>query len=176
MRRIFLSTAIVVGTLLVVTFGLGLVAATEDRRLGHQWRDVHFLLGLLTTVAVLFIHSIVYTHLLGSGKWVKEVARVYQLPDWVAAQAKRNKRRAFPFLFWSMMLVGVAAWLGAASDTRRDFNPLWHLAASALAIGFNLGAFLIEHASITAQERLVLEVKEQADRLRAAQLVGDPPA
>jgi hypothetical protein len=119
-------------------------------------------------MAVLLVHSIVFTYFLGTGKWVKEVVRVYGLPQWVEAQAVRNKRRAFPFELLGMTLVGITAWLGAAADTRRDFDPLWHLGLAGLALTFNLGAFVIEYAAIVAQARLLLEVKDQADRLRLA--------
>jgi hypothetical protein len=163
---------VTVGTLLLTTFVLGFAASFEDRARGHFWRDVHFLLGLTATMATLLVHSIVYTYLLGTGKWVREVVRVYRLPDWVEGMAIRNKRRTFPFALWGMLLAGGAAWLGAAVDTRRGFDPLWHLLFAAVALGFNLGAFLVEYGSVVAQVRLLLEVKDQADRLRNAQLAA----
>lgn len=166
MHRIFLGMAITVGTLLVVSFALGLMVPHHE---GGMWHDLHFLVALLTTMATLLVHSIAFTYFLGTGKWIKEVVRVYRLPDWVEAQAVRNKRRAFPFELWGMLAIGAAAWLGGASDTRRDFEPAWHLGASAVALAFNLGAFVVEYAAIVAQARLILEVKAQADRLRDGQ-------
>jgi hypothetical protein len=165
MHRIFLGLAITNGTLLLASFGFGFAAAGETRP-SHMWRDVHFLLGLLTTVATLMVHSVVFTYFLGTGKWVKEVARVYQLPDWVYAQAIRNKRRAFPFELICMVLIGVTAWLGAASDTR-EFDSTWHLGMAAFTFAFSLGAFVAEYVSIVAQARLLLEVKAQADDIAA---------
>jgi hypothetical protein len=167
LHRIFLGLAVTVGTLLLATLALGLIASGEDRSAGHVWHDVHFLLGLLTTMATLLVHSIVFTYFLGTTRWVKEVVRVYGLPEWVEAQAIKNKRRAFPFELWGMIVIGVTAWLGAAADTRAGFDPLWHLGVAAAALAFNLGAFVVEYASIVAQARLLLEVKGQADRLRA---------
>lgn len=173
MHRIFLGLAVTVGTLLLVAFALGLVATGEDRATGHTWHDIHFLVGLTATMATLLAHSIVFTYLLGTGKWVKEVVRVYGLPDWVEAQAIRNKRRAFPFEMLGMTMAGATAWLGAAADTRAGFNPLWHLGIAAAALVVNLGAFAAEYASIVAQARLLLEVKDQADRIRPA-AAGSP--
>jgi hypothetical protein len=166
MQKIFLGGAVTVGTLLLAVFVLGLAASAEDRAVAHFWHDVHFLLGLFTTMATLLVHSIVFTYFLGTGKWIREVVRVYGLPEWVEAQTIRNKQRAFPFELLAMLLVGATAWLGAAADTRRDFNPLWHLGLAGVALTFNLGAFVVEYAAILAQERLLLEVKAQADRLR----------
>lgn len=169
MHRIFLALAVTVGTLMVTTLFLGFLVPSGQ---GGGWHDLHFLMGLLTVLMGLLIHSIVFTYFLGTGKWVKEVVRVYQLPEWVWSQALKNKRRAFPFEFWSMMLIGATAWLGAATDTRRSMNSTyatWHLAVASAALAFNLGAFAVEYFSIVAQARLLLEVKDQADRLREAQ-------
>ena len=126
-------------------------------------------------LGTLLVHSVVFTYFLGTGKWVKEVVRVYQLPEWVWAQAVRNKRRAFPFELSSMFLIGAAAWLGAAADTRRENNAMWaewHLGLATATLAFTLGAFAVEYASVVAQARLILEVTDQADRLREASAAG----
>ena len=88
MHRIFLGLAVTSGTLLVVSLALGLVAAGQGGGTGHTWHDIHFLLGLLTVLAGLLVHSIVFTYFLGTGKWVKEVVRVYRLPDWIEAHVR----------------------------------------------------------------------------------------
>src|SRR3954465_11666922 len=167
MLRNFLVLAVTDGSLLVTTFVLGLFASGEPRGPHAVLRGVHVLVALLATMATLAVHSIAYTYFLATGKWAAEVVRVYQLPEWVNAQAKKNKRKAFRFEFWSMTLIAITAWLGAASDTQR-LGPLWHLGVSAATLAFNLGAFAVEYAVIVAQSRLLLEVKAQADRLREA--------
>lgn len=126
MHRIFLALAVTVGTLLVVSFGSGFLVPTGR---GGALHDVHFLLSLITTMGVLLVHSVAFTYFLGTGKWVKEVVRVYRLPEWVHSQALKNKRKAFPFELGSMLFIGAAAWLGGASDTRANFDPNWHLGA-----------------------------------------------
>jgi hypothetical protein len=168
MHRIFLGLAVTVGTLMVVTLFLGFLVPSGQ---GGAWHDLHFLMGLLTALATLLVHSIVFTYFLGTGKWVKEVVRVYQLPEWVSSQATKNKRRVFPFEFCGMMLIGATAWLGGAADTIRAANStyaLWHLGVASVTLAFNLGAFAFEYVSIVAQARLLLEVKDQADQLREA--------
>ncbi|MDB5353484.1 MAG: hypothetical protein JWN86_4731 [Planctomycetota bacterium] len=172
MHRIFLGLAVTVGSLLVVTLFSGFLVPSGQ---GGALHDLHFLLGLLTVMATLLIHSIAFTYFLGTGKWVKEVVRVYQLPPWVWSQAVKNKRRAFPFELASMLLIGATSWLGAAADTRRALNATysyWHLMVASATLAFNLGAFVVEYVSILAQARLLLEVKDQADRLREARASG----
>ena len=176
MHRIFLGLAVTDGTLLLVSFLLGFPAAALPRGPGSPWYGIHFLLGLTSTMTTLLVHSIVFTYFLGTTRWVKEVVQVYRMPDWVYAQAVRNKRRTFPFELWGMFLVGLVAWLGAAADTRRGFDPAWHLGTAALALGFNLGAFVAEYAGIVAQARLLLEVKDRADRMREERLAAGAAA
>lgn len=163
MNRIFLGLAVTSGTMLVVTFVLGFFVPPRQ---GGFWHDLHFLVALTSLVVTMMVHSIVYTWFIGTGKWIKEVVHVYGLPEWVNAQAKKHKRRAFPFIFWSIMFLGAAAWLGAYVDTRRDAQPLWHLGVAAVSLAFNLVAFVMEYASILTQARLLEDVRTEADRLR----------
>jgi len=169
MHRIFLGLAITNGSLLVASYVVGLISMGEARGPGvkDSWHTLHFLLGLLTTLTTLLVHSIVYTYFLGTGKWVKEVVHVYKMPEWVDAQAKKNKKKAFRFEFYCMALIGVTAWFGAASDARA-FDPTWHLFVASLTLAFNFGAFAVEYVVIVAQARLLLEVKARADQQRQA--------
>jgi hypothetical protein len=173
MNRIFLGLAVTSTSLFVASYGLGLGATAEAGSGGRVWFTVHFIVGLATVLVGLLVHSIVFTYFLGTGRWVKEVVHVYRLPDWVYAQATKNKRRAFPFELLGMSLICLTAWFGAGSQMR-GWPALWHLALASLTLAFNLGAFVAEYAAIVAQARLLLEVKREADRLREAQLAAAP--
>jgi hypothetical protein len=166
MVRYFLVLAVTGGSLLIADMVLGFVAAAEAPGPHAVGRAVHLLFSLLTVVVLLGIHSIVYTYFMATGKWAKEVVRVYQLPDWFIAQTTRNKRRTFRFVMWSMMTIAAAAWLGAAADTRGSAYSAWHLGAAALAVAFNFGSFVVEYVAIVGHARLLVELKDQADRLR----------
>jgi hypothetical protein len=168
MIRYFLVLAVTGGSLLVADFGLGLFAAGTAPGAGAIARGLHVLVSLATVVTLLGVHSIVYTYFVATGKWAKEVVSVYGLPDWFTTQATKNKRRAFRFVMWSMTAIAVAAWLGAAADTRGPAYSLWHLGFAALALAFNLGSFVVEYVVIVAHVRLLSELKQQADRLRLA--------
>jgi hypothetical protein len=174
MIRYFLVLAVTGGSLLIADFALGLLAAGTIPGGGGIARGVHVLFSLATVVVLLGVHSIVYTYFVATGKWAKEVVTVYRLPDWFTTQATKNKRRAFRFVMWSMTAIAVAAWLGAAADTRGSAYSLWHLGFAGLAVGFNLMSFAVEYAIIGAHVRLLLELKQQADALREARYGHDP--
>ena len=173
MYRIFLTLAVTDTSLMLASFVLGFGASAEPRAPGAVWHGTHVLIGILTTMVTLLVHSIVYTYFLGTHKWVKEVVRVYQLPDWVLAQSKKNKSKAFRFEFWAMTLIGISAWLGAGADAQ-GLNPLWHLGAVCVTFAFQLGAFAVEYLTIVAQARLLLEVKARADALREERYGPEP--
>jgi hypothetical protein len=166
MNRHFLVMAVTGGSLLVADFVIGLFATGDAHGPGAVARGVHILFSLATVVLLLGIHSIVYTYFVATGKWAKEVVTVYQLPEWINAQAKKNKRKAFRFIIWSMTAIAVAAWLGAAADTRSPSYAPWHLGFAAAAVAFNFGSFVVEYSVIVVHVRLLTELKAQADRLR----------
>ena len=166
MIRYFLVLAVTGGSLLVADVVLGFVATSEVAGPHAVGRAIHLLFSLVTVVVLLGIHSIVYTYFVATGKWAKEVVRVYQLPDWYIAQAKRNKRRAFRFVMGSMTTIAIVAWLGGAADAIGHAYAPWHLAAAALAVAFNFGSFVVEYAAIVGHARLLMDLKGQADRLR----------
>jgi hypothetical protein len=175
MIRIFLVMAVTGGSLLAADIVLGFYATGDEHDPTAVARRVHVLFSIATVVVLLGIHSIVYTYFVATGKWAKEVVQVYQLPDWISAQATKNKRRAFRFIMGSMVLIAAAAWLGAAADTRGASYTSWHLGSSALAVAFNLGSFVVEYAVIVAHVRLLTGLKDRADRLREARYGLDRP-
>ena len=99
MIRYFLVLAVTGGSLLVADFVLGMFASGEVRGPHEVWHGVHLLFSLLTVVVLLGIHSIVYTYFMATGKWAKEVVAGLPASRWFVAQAKRNKRRAFRFIW-----------------------------------------------------------------------------
>jgi hypothetical protein len=166
MIRYFLVMAVTGTSLLVADFVVGFLAAGEPHGPGAVWRPTHVLFSLATVVLLLAIHSIVYTYFVATGKWAKEVIEVYQLPDWIGTQATKNKRRAFRFIMGSMTTIAIAAWMGAAADTRGSFYAVWHLGSAAFALAYNVGSFVVEYAVIVAHVRLLADLKDRADRLR----------
>jgi predicted MFS family arabinose efflux permease len=167
MIRYFLVLAVTGVSLMLADSVLGFIAASEPFDPHAHGRTIHLLFSLLTIIALLGIHSIVYTYFMATAKWAKEVVRVYQLPDWFIAQATKNKRRAFRFVMGSMTTIAIAAWLGGAADTRGSAYALWHLGAVALALAFNLGSFVVEYGAIVVHARLLMELKDRADQMRA---------
>ncbi len=92
MIRYFLVLAVTGMSLLTADFVLGFFAAGERGPGGV--RGLHVLFSIATVVALLGIHSIVYTYFVATGKWAKEVVTFTSCPS--GSTPKRRKTSGGP--------------------------------------------------------------------------------
>ena len=108
---------------LVAAFAAGLVSFSREPRgiydLGSPVFPLHLYLGLLAVLATLGVHCLVFIYFLGTGRWVKEVALAYRLPDVPLPRLTRDlKRRTFPVALLAMLVPIAAAAAGAGRATQ----------------------------------------------------------
>ncbi len=188
MTRIFVTMAGINLVALAVSFGLGVPYLLD--RLGDQLGDpgnplgdrpalitpvpyqphaavsIHFLVGLFTVIFTLLVHCLIFTYFLGTGRWVKEVARAYALPDdpW-PRQTRELKRIAFPPALFSMLSAIAAAAAGAGAQLA--VWPWWiHLALGAVTLLVNLWACRIEYQAVAHNARIIEQVMVEVARIR----------
>src|SRR5262245_33333993 len=112
MSRILLGMAGLNSALLLLTFAVGFVsegranvrpgvALTDTQRLF----TVHLVSGLSAAMLTLLLHSLVFTYFIGTGRWVQEVVKAYDLPQSLWARSRALKMRALPFVLGSIGLV-----------------------------------------------------------------------
>jgi hypothetical protein len=129
----------------------------------------HFVLGLVTALAILLVHCIIFTYFLGTGRWIKEVGLAYRLPDHELPKSTRElKRLVFPAALFSMLSAIATAAAGAGAQLQA-----WHWSIHAgLALAtvlINLWAFGVEYRGVEENGRIIQAVLAEVDRLRAAQ-------
>jgi|GEM_PF-543939 len=174
MNRIFLSLAATNVSLIVASYVLGLISVSAGPGRHDKELGVHFLIGLFTVMFSLLVHSIAYTYLMGTNRWVKEVVEVYKMPAEIAARAKSNKRKGFKWEFRAMAMVAVAAWLGAW--VHREYpkavptQSMYHHISAVAVLVLSLIAFVFEYRIIGEQGKLLDEVKSLADSMREARI------
>src|SRR5258708_39214750 len=82
---------------------------------------LHFYLGLFSVIATLGVHCLIFIYFLGTGRWVKEVALAYRIPDAPLPRLTRElKRRTFPPALFAMLVPIAASAAGAGVATRRS--------------------------------------------------------
>src|SRR4051794_2829031 len=98
MTRILANLAAFNFVVLVATFTVGWVSfARGSRALDESTFMLHIFLGLLAGITTLGVHCLIFIYFLGTGRWVKEVALAYKIPDVPFPKLTRElKRRTFP--------------------------------------------------------------------------------
>jgi hypothetical protein len=182
MKRIFLNLAIVDFLALAICFGLGIGFNSREWRLDAALISseagvtqvagsdssyvVHFGLGLFSTIANLAVHCLIFIYFLGTGRWVKEVALAYKIPDVPYPRLTRDlKRRTFPPALFAMLVPIATAVSGEGA--RRDWPGWIHLALAVATLIVNLWAFQIEFRNVTINGGVIDEVLREVDRIRA---------
>src|SRR5262245_62814321 len=118
MTRLFAILAAVNSAVLLAAAVSGLLSWLQqgsDR--GADIYLLHFVLGLTTALTTLFVHCLVLTYFLGTGRWVKEVCIAYSLPDGNWPKMTRDiKRRNTPRVILAMLITIAAAAAGMAAQ------------------------------------------------------------
>jgi hypothetical protein len=182
MKRIFLNLAILDFLALAVCFVLGIVFSSKEWRLDAVSASagtgslpfvgadssyvVHFYLGLYSTIGNLGVHCLIFIYFLGTGRWVKEVALAYKLPDVPYPRLTRElKRRTFPPALLAMLVPIAAAVSGEGA--RREWPGWIHIALAFATLVVNLWAFRIEYRNVCINGGVIDDVLLEVDRIRA---------
>ena len=171
MKRIFITLAAVDGLALLASFATGLISKLSDG-LSHPENSLylmHFTLGLLTAVGTLFVHCLIFTYFLGTGRWVKEVGLAYHLPDEPLPRLTRElKRQTFPPALFAMLFTIATAAAGAGAQ-RQEWPWQVHLSLASTTLLVNLWAFLVEYRNVSINSRVIEDVLGEVDRIRLGQ-------
>jgi hypothetical protein len=154
---------------LVAASVLGLVAwlASPGSAPSYDSSMLHLYVSLVFVFGTLAIHCLIFVYFLGTGRWVKEVAIAYQLPDAPLPRLTRElKRRTFPPALAAMLVVIAAAAAGMAQQMH-----LWHWGFHAglalLTLVVNAWAFAVEYRDVTINAGIIQEVMAEVERIRA---------
>jgi hypothetical protein len=113
------------------------------------------------------VHCLIFTYFLGTGRWVKEVALAYQLPDEPWPKLTRAlKRWTFPPALIAMLVTIGAAAAGMGVQVRAwPWYVHGLLALTTLAV--NYAAFVVEYHSVRTNGEIIDQVLVEVDRIRA---------
>jgi hypothetical protein len=169
MAQILARVAASVFLLLVAAFVAGLVSWARGARLNADDASfmVHIYLGLVAVLGVLAVHCLVIVYLLGTGRWVKEVASAYALPDDPLPRRTRDiKRAAFPPGLIATLLAIAAAGAGAGVWWQ-GWHWSAHFTLAVLTVVANLWAFAVAYREVARNGTVIDEVMREVDRVRA---------
>jgi hypothetical protein len=132
-----------------------------------QLPTVHFYLGLFSVLSTLAVHCLIFIYFLGTGRWVKEVALAYSLPDQPLPKLTRElKRRTFPVALLAMLVPIAAAATGTAAG-RHEWPWAYHAGMAAATLLVNAWAFVVEYRNVAINAGIIDDVMREVDRIRA---------
>jgi 4-hydroxybenzoate polyprenyltransferase len=146
---------------------LGVIAAAVAGYTLHGPTDanmpLHVLIGLASSLLLLFSHCWIMFYLIGTGKAIKDAVRENGLEPAIVEETKRFKNESYPWLMLAMGLVMATFIVGGGVATgsvpRWVHHALFYLAAAAQGY-----ALWVERRVLTENERLM----EAVDRRLAA--------
>ena len=170
MTRIFATLALLNLAILTTSFLLGVLSQLRDAALHPEdstyW--LHFLFGLAGTISTLMVHCLIFTYFLGTGRWVKEVAIAYKIPDEPWPKLTRTlKRRTFPPALIAMLITIATAAAGAGAQLK-EWPWQVHFTLATLALLTNIWASRIEYRDVKRNSEVLDEVMAEVERIRAA--------
>ena len=124
---------------------------------------------MIATLAAIAIYAMVAVYFGLSGRRVEATVTRLGLPDWLRAQAEKNRRKAFAYEAWGLPLVMLAA----VADTILAREP-WSHAITGMSLMFQIGAFAGIYAVIVAQARLTRDLGEWAGGASMLRPASDP--
>lgn len=148
--------------LLVVGFlaTLGFVATgVVGYRLGGDagMFQIHLLVGLLSSLLLLFSHCWIMFYLIGTGKAIKEAVAENGLEAAIVAETKRYKAETFGWMMLAMGLAMAAFILGGGVYTGAVPRSVHH-ALFYLALAAQVWTLVRETRVLTANDRLMADL------------------
>jgi hypothetical protein len=178
MARILLRLAVFDGFALVAAFALGVLSWLRGglRDSSVVSYSLHLYLALFAIIFNLGVHCLVFIYFLGTGRWVKEVALAYRLPDAPLPRLTRDlKRWTFPPALLAMLVPIAAAAAGMANVHHLvDWAPPTHLALAVLTLLVNGWALWVEYRNVSINSGVLDRVMAEVERIRAEH--GLPPS
>ncbi len=126
----------------------------------------HVLVGLASSLLLLFSHCWIMFYLIGTGKAIKDAVREHGLDPAFVEETKRFKNASYPWMMLAMALVMATFILGGGVAT--GSLPSWvHHVLFYVAVLAQIYALWIERRVLADNERLMAEVDH---RLAAASM------
>lgn len=178
MSRIFLSLCVAGTSLVAIAFflGLGIDDPTVRDLTVQQGISRHMLLGIGGLIFAALVHAIVLTYFMGTGRWVEETSRAYQLPAEFHAKNQKIKYQLMPGITACILMLVLTGAFGGAADPASavgfhgwfGFTPSTvHLTIAVLTVVVNVAVSVFEFRSIEANGEIVEQVMNEVNRIRA---------
>ncbi|MBT5017550.1 hypothetical protein N9153_03760 [Planctomicrobium sp.] len=170
MNQIFLFIATLGNIALLVTIWLGWriedAAAMTDA--ARQQVSFHFLFALASSSFALFVHAVVLTYFMGTGRWIQETSEAYSFAGDARQQNMKLKYKVLPGMMLCLALILITGAFGAIADpssnTQMEYGATIHFTLAVSLLIANLLVNVIQYSAIVRNSQVVdLVYKEVLD-------------
>ncbi len=177
MTRIFLTLASASTLLMLAVFVLGLSIDDPKQLESQSLVSWHLMLALTGLVFAALVHALVLTYFMGTGRWMEDVAKAYQLDEHWRAESSRLKYRVLPAMTLCLLLLILTVGFGAAADPASRFGSAeiggWpihrlHLGIAIVMVVVNFLVNLQEFQALERNGQLINEVTGKVREIRVA--------
>lgn len=177
MTRIFLTVASVSTLLMLTVFAIGLNIGDPKLAESQSLVSWHLMLALTGLVFAALVHALVLTYFMGTGRWMEDVSKAYQLDDQWKQQGQRLKYGVLPSMSLCLLLLLITIGFGAAADpaSRMGFEGwlgfsagAWHSLIATMTVAVNFFTNVREFRALERNGQLVQEVVAKVREIRIA--------
>lgn len=175
--RIFLTLASVSTLLLLTVFVLGLNIGDPRVLESQALVSWHLMLALTGLIFATLVHAVVLTYFMGTGRWMEDVSKAYQLGERWRVECQRLKYRVLPWMCFCLLLLLTTIGFGVAADpaSRLGYSG-WaglsistlHLLVALTTVGCNFLVNVREFHALERNGQLVNEVMAKVREIRIA--------
>lgn len=172
MKQIFAFIACLGNAALLVTLWLGwsIQDASSLSETARQQVSHHFLFALASTTFALFVHAVVLTYFMGTGRWIQETSEAYRFAGAAREQNIKLKYQVIPGMMLCLGLILATGAFGAiadpASNTQMEYSSTIHFTLAVTLVVVNLTVNLIQYQAISRNTKLVDRVYQEVLTVR----------
>ncbi len=180
MNQIFVLIASLGNVALLVTVWLGwsIEDAGSLSEMARRGVSLHFLFALATSSFVLFVHAVVLTYFMGTGRWIQETSEAYQFEGEAREQNMKLKYKVLPGMMLCLCLILITGAFGAiadpASNTQMKYGATIHFTLAVSLLLANLLVNVIQYSAITKNSGLVDAVYQEVLTVRKERGLDEP--
>ena len=180
MNQIFLFLACLGNVALLVTLWLGwnigdTSAFSEATR---QQVSFHFQFALAASVYALFVHAVVLTYFMGTGRWIQETSEAYRFESAARDKNVKLKYRVLPGMMLCLLLVLATGAFGAIADpssnTQMEYGATIHFTLAVTFFIVNLIVNVIQYGAIVRNSEVVDLVYQEVLAVRKERGLDGP--
>jgi len=175
--RIFLTLCFASSCIVAIAFflGLGIDDPTVRDPAVQQAVSRHMLVGLGGLMFAALVHAIVFTYFMGTGRWLEETTRAYQLSAEFHSANQKTKYRLLPGITACILMLVLTGAFGGAADPASavgfrgwfGFAPsTLHLVIAVVMVLVNAAVSVQEFQAIERNGEIIDQVMDEVRRIR----------